>query len=218
MIMLGLLEKDLRLLKGQKNFFLIILLITVFLSLNSEDNFAVTYLTFIAGFMTISSFGYDDNGNCMPFLLTLPVSRRLYVKSKYVLGFLLTFIGWLAGMVISTVTAFLHKAPPTAEAVLFQLAWVFLWMIMLSFVLPMLFKFGAEKGRMATLAMMLVFMAIVFVFTKLAETLGMDIDACLEALAGQQIVVLVAGMAVVTLIIVLISYSISEKIVQKKEY
>ena len=216
--MRGLLEKDLRLLKGQKNFFLIILLITVFLSLNSEDNFAVTYLTFIAGFLTISSFGYDDNGNCMPFLLTLPVSRTLYVKSKYVLGFLLTFIGWAAGMVISMVTALLHKAPPTVEAVLFQLAWVFLWMIMLSFVLPMLFKFGAEKGRMATLAMMLVFMAIVFVFTKLAETLGMDVDACLEALAGQQIVVLVAGMAAAALIILLISYSISVKIIQKKEY
>ena len=216
--MLGLLEKDFRLLKGQKNFFLIILLITVFLSLNSEDNFAVTYLTFIAGFLTISSFGYDDNGNCMPFLLTLPVSRTLYVKSKYVLGFLLTFIGWAAGMVISMVTALLHKAPPTVEAVLFQLAWVFLWMIMLSFVLPMLFKFGAEKGRMATLAMMLVFMAIVFVFTKLAETLGMDVDACLEALAGQQIVVLVAGIAAIALIMVLISYSISAKIVQKKEY
>ena len=216
--MLGLLEKDFRLLKGQKNFFLIILLITVFLSLNSEDNFAVTYLTFIAGFMTISSFGYDDNGNCMPFLLTLPVSRRLYVKSKYVLGFLLTFIGWLAGMVISMVTAFLHKAPPTAEAVLAQLAWVFLWMIILSFVLPMLFKFGAEKGRMATLAMMLVFMAIVFAFTKLAEGMGMDMDACRNALAGQQIIVLVAGLAVVALILVLISYFISVKIVQKKEY
>ncbi|MGN0337963.1 MAG: ABC-2 transporter permease [Lachnospiraceae bacterium] len=216
--MRGLLEKDFRLLKGQKNFFLLILFITILLSLNSEDNFAVTYLTFIAGFLTISSFGYDDNGNCMPFLLTLPVSRTLYVKSKYLLGFLLTFIGWLAGMVISMITAFLHKAPPTAEAVLFQLAWVFLWMIMLSFVLPMLFKFGAEKGRMATLAMMLVFMAIVFVFTKLAEELGMDVDACLDALASQQIVVLVAGMAVVALIMVLISYSISAKIVQKKEY
>lgn len=216
--MRGLLEKDFRLLKGQKNFFLLILVITILLSLNSEDNFAVTYLTFIAGFLTISSFGYDDNGNCMPFLLTLPVSRTLYVKSKYVLGFLLTFIGWMAGMVISMITAFLHKAPPTADAVLFQLAWVFLWMIMLSFVLPMLFKFGAEKGRMATLAMMLVFMAIVFAFTKLAEELGMDVDACLAALAGQQIVVLVAGMAVVALIMVLISYSISAKIVQKKEY
>lgn len=216
--MRGLLEKDFRLLKGQKNFFLIILLITVFLSLNSEDNFAVTYLTFIAGFLTISSFGYDDNGNCMPFLLTLPVSRTLYVKSKYLLGFLLTLMGWMAGMVISMITAFLHKAPPTADAVLFQLAWVFLWMIMLSFVLPMLFKFGAEKGRMATLAMMLVFMAIVFAFTKLAEGMGMDVDACLNALAGQQIIVLVAGMSVIAFIIVLISYLISVKIVHKKEY
>ena len=216
--MRGLLEKDFRLLKGQKNFFLLILVITVLLSLNSEDNFAVTYLTFIAGFLTISSFGYDDNGNCMPFLMTLPVSRKLYVKSKYVLGFLLTFIGWMAGMVISTVTAFLHKAPPTTEAVLFQLAWVFLWMILLAFVLPMLFRFGAEKGRMATLAMMLVFMAIVFALSKLAEGMGVDVDACLDALAGQQIIVLVAGLAVVALILVLISYFISVKIVQKKEY
>ena len=216
--MRGLLEKDFRLLKGQKNFFLLILVITVLLSLNSENNFAVTYLTFIAGFLTISSFGYDDNGNCMPFLMTLPVSRMLYVKSKYLLGFLLTFIGWLAGMVISMITALLHKAPPTADAVLFQLAWVFLWMIMLSFVLPMLFKFGAEKGRMATLDMMLVFMAIVFAFTKLAEGMGMDMDACLNALVGQQIIVLVAGLAVVALILVLISYFISVKIVQKKEY
>lgn len=216
--MRGLLEKDFRLLKGQKNFFLLILVITVLLSLNSEDNFAVTYLTFIAGFLTISSFGYDDNGNCMPFLMTLPVSRKLYVKSKYVLGFLLTFIGWMAGMVISTVTAFLHKAPPTTEAVLFQLAWVFLWMILLAFVLPMLFRFGAEKGRMATLAMMLVFMAIVFALSKLAEGMGVDVDACLDALASQQIVVLVAGMAVVALVMVLISYLISAKIVQNKEY
>ena len=154
----------------------------------------------------------------MPFLMTLPVSRKLYVKSKYVLGFLLTFIGWMAGMVISTVTAFLHKAPPTTEAVLFQLAWVFLWMILLAFVLPMLFRFGAEKGRMATLAMMLVFMAIVFALSKLAEGMGVDVDACLDALASQQIVVLVAGMAVVALVMVLISYLISAKIVQNKEY
>ena len=71
---------------------------------------------------------------------------------------------------------------------------------------------------MATLAMMLVFMAIVFAFTKLAEGMGMDMDACLNALAGQQIIVLVAGLAVVALILVLISYFISVKIVQRKEY
>lgn len=216
--MRGLLEKDFRLLKGQKNFFLLILIITVLLSLNSEDNFAVTYLTFIAGFLTISSFSYDDNGNCLPFLMTLPVSRKLYVQSKYLLGFLLTTLGWLCGMIISVAVALFHRSLPLPGELLFQLAWVFLWMIMLAFILPPLFKYGAEKGRMATLAIMLVLMAIVFAFTKLAEGMGMDMDACLNALAGQQIIVLVAGLAVVALILVLISYFISVKIVQEKEY
>ena len=216
--MRGLLEKDFRLLKGQKNFFLLILVITVLLSLKSEDNFAVTYLTFIAGFLTISSFSYDDNGNCLPFLMTLPVSRKLYVKSKYLLGCLLTAIGWLCGMVISVAVALFHRDLPSPEAMLFQLVWVFLWMIMLSFVLPPLFKYGAEKGRMATLAIMLALMAVIFAVSKLGEELGYDMDSYLNALTGLSTVVLVAGMAVVALVMVLISYSISAKIVEKKEY
>lgn len=216
--MRGLLEKDFRLLKGQKNFFLLILVITVLLSLNSEDNFAVTYLTFIAGFLTISSFGYDDNGNCMPFLLTLPVSRTLYVKSKYLLGFLLTSLGWLLGMIISVVVALVHGDLPAPEVMLFQLVWVFLWMIMLAFVLPPLFKYGAEKGRMATLAIMLALMAVIFAASKLGEELGYDIDSYLNALTGLSTVVLVAGMAAIAVVMLLISYSISAKIVQKKEY
>lgn len=216
--MRGLLEKDLRLLKGQKNFLLIILLITVLLSMNSEDNFSVTYLTFIAGFMTISSFGYDDNGNCMPFLLTLPVDRGIYVKSKYVLGFLLTFTGWLFGIIISTITAFVHGAPPTPEAVLFQLVWVLVWMLFLALALPVLFKYGAEKGRMAMLAMMLIFMAIVFAASKLAESMGLDTELDLNMLGGQNVIVLIAVLAVISLLVVLISYTISAKIVYKKEY
>lgn len=216
--MRGLLEKDFRLLKGQKNFFLLILVITVLLSLNSEDNFVVTYLTFIAGFLTISSFSYDDNGNCMPFLMTLPVSRTLYVKSKYLLGFLLTTLGWLCGMIISVAVALFHRSLPLPGELLFQLAWVFLWMIMLAFILPPLFKYGAEKGRMATLAIMLVLMAVIFAASKLGEELGYDMDSYLNALTGLSTVVLVAGMAVVALVMVLISYSISAKIVEKKEY
>lgn len=216
--MRGLLEKDFRLLKGQKNFFLIILVITVLLSMNSSDNFAVTYLTFIAGFLAISSFGYDDNGNCMPFLMTLPVSRKLYVKSKYVLGFLLTFTGWLLGMIISVVIAMVNKNMPGPEDLLFQVVWVLLWMMVLALTLPPLFKYGAEKGRMAMLAIMLILMAVIFAASKLGEEMGFDIDASIDALSGLGTVAIVVGMAVIALVMVLISYSISAKIVQRKEY
>lgn len=216
--MRGLLEKDLRLLKGQKNFFLIILVITVLLSLNSSDNFAVTYLTFIAGFLTISSFGYDDNGNCMPFLLTLPVSRKLYVKSKYLLGFLLTLTGWMCGMIITVIIAMVNKNMPAPEELLFQVIWVLLWMMVMALTLPPLFKYGAEKGRMAMLAIMLILLAVIFAVSKLGEELGFDIDASIDALSGLGTAAIVAGMTVVALVMVLISYSISAKIVQKKEY
>ena len=216
--MRGLLEKDFRLLKGQKNFFLIILVITVLLSLNSSDNFAVTYLTFIAGFLTISSFGYDDNGNCMPFLMTLPVSRKLYVKSKYLLGFLLTSTGWLLGMIISVVIAMVNKNMPRPEELLFQVIWVLLWMMVMALTLPPLFKYGAEKGRMAMLAIMLILMAVIFAVSKLGEEKGFDFNASIDALSGLGTVVIVAGMAVVALAMILISYSISAKIVQRKEY
>lgn len=216
--MRGLLEKDFRLLKGQKNFFLIILVITVLLSLNSSDNFAVTYLTFIAGFLTISSFGYDDNGNCMPFLMTLPVSRKLYVKSKYLLGFLLTSTGWLLGMIVSVVIAMVNKNMPRPEELLFQVIWVLLWMMVMALTLPPLFKYGAEKGRLAMLAIMLILLAVFYAASKLAEQMGFHIDASLDALSGLGIGAIVAGMAVIALVLVLISYSISAKIVQKKEY
>ena len=71
---------------------------------------------------------------------------------------------------------------------------------------------------MAMLSIMLVLMAAVFAVSKLAEGMGYDIDAYLDALTGLSTVVLVAGMAVVALVMVLISYSISAKIVEKKEY
>lgn len=217
-MMRGLLEKDFRLLKGQKNFFLIILVITVLLSMNSSDNFAVTYLTFIAGFMTISSFGYDDNGNCMPFLLTLPVSRRLYVKSKYLLGFLLTLTGWTCGMIISVVIALVNKTMPAPEELLFQVVWILIWMMIMAFTLPPLFKYGAEKGRMALLAIMLILMAVIFAASRLGEEMGLNMDASINALSGLGTAAILAGLTVIDLGMLLISYSISAKIVQKKEY
>lgn len=216
--MRGLLEKELLLLKGQRNFFLILLVITVFLGFNSSDNFVTTYLTFCAGFLTISSFGYDDNGNCMPFLMTLPVSRQLYVKSKYVFGALVTSTGWLCGMVITLFVAFVRRQMPASEDLAFQVVWLLLWMIVISFTLPPMFKYGAEKGRMVLLAVMLVFLAVGYVGAKAAVWLGIDIDTAASALSGFGAAALMAAVAVLAVVMGLISYSISAKIVRNKEY
>ena len=81
--MKGLLIKDLKLLKGQKNFFVVLIVIAIVLSVSmSSPSFVIGYMTFIGAVFTLSTISYDefDNGNA--FLFTLPFSRMDYVIEK----------------------------------------------------------------------------------------------------------------------------------------
>lgn len=215
--MRGLLEKELLLLKEQRKYGLLLVVLTVFLSINSEGYFATAYLTFIAGFMVFSSFSYDDNGNCMPFLMTLPVSRRLYVKSKYVFGALLISAGWLCGTVVSIAVALAKREMPAPEDLLFQIIWLLVWIMILAFVMPLMFQYGAEKGRMVMLAVMLGVMAVGYIGVKAAE-IGVGTDLDMSGLSGVGAAAAVAVMAAFVFVMAGVSYSISAKIVQNKEY
>lgn len=216
--MRGLLAKDFCILKGQKNFFICILLLTVFLSLRSSDYFAVTYLTFLGGFLVISSISYDDNGNGVSFLMTLPVSRRLYVREKYVFSFLTTLFGWLAGVLITSVISLIQGAAPRWDDLLFHLVWVFAYMMFISIILPPTFKYGVEKGRMALLAIIVVLLAGIYAIAKALKSMGIDIDAMVEELSGFGTFALVAGVGVLAFVMALISYQVSGRIMQKKEF
>ena len=88
--MKGLLIKDLKLMKNQKNFFLVILVVIAFLAAGSDDlSFPMGFTAFIGTLFTLSSISYDefDNGNA--FLFSLPITRKQYVLEKYGFGLLL---------------------------------------------------------------------------------------------------------------------------------
>lgn len=216
--MRGLLIKDFRLLKGQTKFFVIIFIMTIFLSLNSSDNFAITYLTFICGFLAISAVGYDDNGNGMPFLLTLPVSRSLYVREKYVFGALITAIGWAAGVVITGVIGLVKGNPLPADELIFNLVWLLLWLMTMSLSLPAVLKYGTEKGKIALLASILVLVAAVYVASRFFEQMGYDIDAVIEGFSALDTLGIVALLSVLAIVMLVVSCAIATRIVRRKEY
>lgn len=94
--MTGLLIKDFRLLKVQKNFFTLIVFILLGMILFSEDNFfAVSFATFIFSLFSTSTVSYDEFDNGNPFLFSLPVTRKGYVLEKYCFG-LIFLLGVLA--------------------------------------------------------------------------------------------------------------------------
>ena len=86
--MRGLLLKDLALMKGQKKFLLLVILIAAVPVLTSGNiGFLTTYLPFVICFFTISTVSYDEIDNSISFLMTLPVSRKRLCQRKICLRF-----------------------------------------------------------------------------------------------------------------------------------
>ena len=94
-MMKGLLIKDFKLMKGQKNFFFLFFFVSIGMPAFSGDaSFMLGFLPFVLSLFTLSTISYDefDNGNA--FLFTLPVSRTGYAIEKYVLALLLGGGAW----------------------------------------------------------------------------------------------------------------------------
>ena len=108
--MKGLLIKDFKLLKGQKNFFMAITAISIIMIIVSPGtSFPIGFLGFVGALFSLSSISYDefDNGNA--FLFSLPITRKDYVLEKYIFGLISGIMSLLLGTVISLVVIGITK-------------------------------------------------------------------------------------------------------------
>ena len=94
--MKGLLIKDFKLMKNQKNFFFIMIFIAAaMLFAEFESTFVVSYFTMIASMFVLSTISYDEYDNGYAFLFSMPFSRTSYVKEKYIFSILMGGGAWL---------------------------------------------------------------------------------------------------------------------------
>ena len=147
--MRGLLVKDLRLLAGQKRFFLTVAVIGFFFMLSGQDPiFMVSYCTLLMSFFTASTISYDEFNHGFFYLFSLPVSRKGYVAEKYLFGVLTGGVTWAATTVIGGIYSsmtqdnFLLLEWMTGAIGIFVVLVIFLCLT-----LPVQLKFGTEKGR-----------------------------------------------------------------------
>lgn len=83
--MKGLLIKDFKLLKGQKNFFMTITAISIIMIIVSPGtSFPIGFLGFVGALFSLSSISYDefDNGNCF-FIFFTDNTKRLCTGKIY---------------------------------------------------------------------------------------------------------------------------------------
>lgn len=218
--MKGLLIKDLKLMKNQGWFFIMIVLISIGCAASMRSPFfAMGYATSLISVFSVSTIGYDEYDNGMLYLFTLPISRKLYVKEKYVYAILVTVVALIAAIGISAGVAFaMHLNYPIEEWLGIISSSVFIVSLIISIILPVRMKFDTEKNKMAILIAIGVVALVAVGIIKIAEILNVDLEAFLEnVMFGNPVkmLMLVIGLGI---ILVVVSYLISIKIMEKREF
>ena len=182
-------------------------------SMMAIDGFSVigAMISLLVVSLVISSFSYDDLAHWDSFAATLPVSRRKLVASKYLFLLLLGVLAVVFNGLVSVLFAALQPGVSLAEqfvtGILISMA-----ACIIDFVLiPLIYKYGAEKSRMMMMMVIVVIFGITYGGAELLKMLNIGTDWI-------TLPILIGGIAAAFLASLLISWICSVKIVEKKEY
>ena len=217
--MRGLLMKDLELIKINMRIYLAVFLIGLIYLVAHENGstFFVAYAIFVSISVSVGTISYDGYHHGMKFLMTLPVTKKQYVQSKYLLSFgfavLVSVISLLLGMMRIQISG-----KQEAEDLLISAGTALvISCIILCGMIPLRLKYEAEKSRIVMVAAVAVIFLVAAVCKELYDVYQKSFGKGLQFLdiSGWQIAV---GLIVVMMICLAVSVKVSERIMEKKEF
>lgn len=210
--MLGLIKKDLLMIKSNiKTLFIILVVYGVMAYQGQMD------LSFILPFMSvmimISTFSYDAYNKWDAYASCLPNGRQNSVRAKYIATLLLIIITTAIVTILMIVIAYARTKSMDLESVFSTvLGTVFATIILQSFMYPSIYKFGVEKAR---IGIFVVVFGVAIVGGIIAKYIDFKpIFQVLDNLGNYWMIIL----PVVMILVLCLSYKISEGIYKKKEY
>lgn len=217
--MAGLVEKDIRLLLKRKETIIMFLAISFLLRFTTNGNFFISYLTILCTIFTVSTISYDEFDNGYTFLMTLPIDCKTYVAEKYAFCIGSGFIAWIFAVIFFLVTGVVKgDAINLSEDMMMAVVFIPVYIIMLCVMIPIQLKYGVEKSRIVLLVLWGIIALIGFLGAKVLAGLNISIDGLVKILDQiPEIVFGILGIAI-TVVIVVISFVCSRKIMEKKEY
>lgn len=223
--MKGLLIKDFKLVFVNARTLMALVVISIFLLFSSDTgeqySFVISYMTVISFLFVLSSVSYDDFDHGLSFLMTLPVSRKIYVLEKYLFGLLCGIGGWTFSMLICLVASFVGKADTAAllspEFMLTSITIYIVLSFILSITLPVQLKFGGDNGKIFIILAVGALFVIGFAASKIAANFGVDLKEWLNRLLTLEETFLTLALGALALIALAVSYLISYKIMKNKQ-
>ena len=217
--MAGLIEKDIRILLQRKQVIVLFMVIAIILGFSMGGTFVVGYTTFCILILAVSTISYDEFDNGFSFLMTLPVTRQIYVMEKYILCAICGVVAWVFSLVICICENQYKQAIVVTED-LFIEAVIMLPAVLLvmDMMIPVQLKYGSEKSRVVMITIIGIVMVVGIGVKKVVETLDLPLALLFEKLQGITDMQMLIGCIVFTIVATLLSFLISVKIMNNKEF
>lgn len=165
--------------------------------------------------MIVTTFSFDDSAKWSRYAMIMPISKRELVAGKFVVLSVFCVAGSLFGLLVGTTGGIITRElsvglSDVGELLLLTLAAWVISMVFGSMSIPLVFKFGAEKGRILLVVSFLVPAAICFGIYKL-------LTACGIALTSQMLLILICCSPVIALLWSYGMYLVSYKVFSNQE-
>ena len=210
--MMGLVKKDFYLAAGLARSYLIVAAIFLVLSLAGiyEFSFLSSFMSLLCILLVVNVFSYDEQAKWDKYAAALPGGRRAVVQARYVFTLIVSAGAVVLGGAVGAAACLLD--PTTGEMlwemVLSTAAGGSVGILLNAVMLPLMFKFGVQKGRLY-LALVL---AILF-----GAFLG-GVAALASAVQEPSVLILpLAAIPAAGLLALVPSYFLSLRIFRKKD-
>ncbi len=202
--MKGLMKKEFLMLWRASRAFALICVVFIAMSAVSQDNIIFLFMPImISGLLPSTLLSYDERCKWQEFSGALPVSRAQLVSAKYLLG-----VGCMTAILVLTLIVHLivRRFPPQMlSTMLCGICGLSLFISAVS--LPMMFKFGVEKGRLWYYA------TLVLVGGASGASAGVATDFFNEGLPSYVWIIFVFGVVIYAL-----SWLLAIRFYQKREF
>lgn len=205
--MKGMILKDLLVLKTSLRTVVAFILLFGIIGISTDSGYMITFAGVYASILPMTSMAYDERSGFNRFASVLPINKNAIVYSKYIVGLMLAF----CAMVISI--AIMMFAKGTDGIGLVITSCVVVPVIIQSFLMPIMFKFGVEKSRLIVLA---AFVLPTMLLSALFS--GGSGEAVLMALNSISPQMAMLFGFIILMIIYALSIALSVKICKKKEW
>ena len=216
--MKGLIRKDFCQWKNYAKQYALMLVVFFGIGIALKSPEYTAFMTLIIGLsLTMSGFSTDEYYHWDGYACALPVDRKEIVAAKYATILLLAVFLSAVSAIFVGISAVILKKPvwdyvPVAGIHLLLLPFIS------ALVYPVIYKYGIEKARMLYILFFLIPFLAVMALQEIMEKREMPklIQMILELPNRNQILIL--GAVAITLLALTISYKISVKIYEKKEF